>query len=118
MLLHVLSLKLLIAACIAKVTFNDLQAAHVQVVFQGVALNCPNLTSVGTWYWVVLALWPVFLTDNLIGGFEVTVHAGEVSLGTLICDMSSQLMFLDLLATFLRTLNVNILAVTCVLIHQ
>ena len=87
------------------------------MVFKGVALDCPNLTSVGTWYWVVLALWPVFLTDNLIGGFEATMHAGEVSLGTLIRDMTSQLMFLDLLATFLRTLNINILAVTCVHIY-
>jgi len=105
MLLHVLSLKLLTAACIAKVTFNDLQAAHVQVVFQSVALDCPNLTSVGAQYWVVLALWPVFLTDNFIGGFEVTVHAGEVTLGTFVCNMSGQLIFLDLLATFLRTLH-------------
>jgi len=31
--LHVLPLKLLSAACIAKVTFNYLQTAHIQVVF-------------------------------------------------------------------------------------
>jgi len=86
--------------------------AHVQVVFQGVALNCPNLTSVGAWYWVVLALWPVLLTDNLIGSFEATVHTGKLSLGTLVCKMNGQLMFLDLLVAIVGTLYTDILAVT------
>jgi len=83
------------------------------VIFQEIAFDCPNLTSVWARYRVVLAHWPVFFANNFICSSEVAVHTDEISFGTLISNMGGQLVFLDVLITTLCALNIDILAVTC-----
>ena len=73
--------------------------------------DCHNLTAIGAWYRVERALWPVVVTDHLVGGCEVAVLAKEVPFGTLVGEVGGEMAFLNWLLTLVWALDINILTV-------